>query len=158
MLNALDGVGAQEGRILYATTNKYSSLDPALSRPGRMDIHVEFKLASKYQARELFRCFYLPSDEDADVEKSGSGYNSSASGDRDVENSSDATESDVAQSPISPLSADSGFTGTSHRARAPKLSRRQVAELADKFADTIPDREFSMAALQVRLHDSCQFH
>ncbi|KAJ7934868.1 hypothetical protein B0H13DRAFT_1591288 [Mycena leptocephala] len=46
LLNALDGVGAQEGRILFATTNKYSALDPALCRPGRMDLHIEFKLAS----------------------------------------------------------------------------------------------------------------
>ncbi|KIP02268.1 hypothetical protein PHLGIDRAFT_96183 [Phlebiopsis gigantea 11061_1 CR5-6] len=64
LLNALDGVGAQEGRILYATTNKYKALDPALCRPGRMDLHVEFKLASHYQARELFKCFYLPAGPD----------------------------------------------------------------------------------------------
>ncbi len=54
LLNALDGVDAKQGRILVATTNKYDSLDEALSRPGRMDVHIEFKLAAKYQARELF--------------------------------------------------------------------------------------------------------
>lgn len=63
LLNALDGVAAQEGRLLFATTNKYESLDPALTRPGRMDLHIEFKLASKYQARELYRCFFLPDSE-----------------------------------------------------------------------------------------------
>ncbi|KAJ3566491.1 hypothetical protein NP233_g6980 [Leucocoprinus birnbaumii] len=60
LLNALDGVAAQEGRLLYATTNKYEALDPALIRPGRMDLHIEFKAASKYQAQELYRCFFLP--------------------------------------------------------------------------------------------------
>jgi mitochondrial chaperone BCS1 len=73
LLNALDGVGAQEGRILYATTNKYTSLDPALCRPGRMDLHVQFKLASQYQAGELYKCFYMPSGEvekaDKDIDK-----------------------------------------------------------------------------------------
>ena len=61
LLNALDGIAAQEGRILFATTNDYRALDPALCRPGRLDLHIEFKLASKYQCRELFRRFYLPS-------------------------------------------------------------------------------------------------
>jgi hypothetical protein len=60
LLNALDGVGAQEGRLLFATTNRYEALDAALRRPGRMDVHVEFKLASKYQVGELFKRFYLP--------------------------------------------------------------------------------------------------
>src|SRR5882762_9780176 len=63
LLNAIDGIGAHDGRILYATTNKYFALDPALCRPGRMDLHIEFKLASRYQARELFRCFYMPGDD-----------------------------------------------------------------------------------------------
>jgi mitochondrial chaperone BCS1 len=40
LLNALDGVSAQEGRLLFATTNRYSVLDPALTRPGRLDLHV----------------------------------------------------------------------------------------------------------------------
>ncbi|EPQ51535.1 P-loop containing nucleoside triphosphate hydrolase protein [Gloeophyllum trabeum ATCC 11539] len=71
LLNAIDGVGAQEGRILFATTNKYLALDPALCRPGRMDRHIEFKHASRYQARELFRTFYAPGD-DAPMNPNGS--------------------------------------------------------------------------------------
>lgn len=58
LLNAIDGVQAQEGRLLFATTNKYRALDPALVRPGRLDLHIEFTLASKWQARELFKRFY----------------------------------------------------------------------------------------------------
>ena len=58
LLNAIDGVAAQEGRILFATTNKYHALDPALIRPGRLDVHIEFKLAQKQHTEELFRCFY----------------------------------------------------------------------------------------------------
>ncbi|KAF8757887.1 P-loop containing nucleoside triphosphate hydrolase protein [Rhizoctonia solani] len=37
LLNCLDGVAAAEGRLLFATTNHIERLDPALSRPGRMD-------------------------------------------------------------------------------------------------------------------------
>ncbi|KAF8475167.1 P-loop containing nucleoside triphosphate hydrolase protein [Russula ochroleuca] len=76
LLNALDGVSAQEGRLLFATTNRYHSLDSALIRPGRMDIHLEFRLASQYQARELYKRFYFPDapGEVDDEASSDSGY------------------------------------------------------------------------------------
>lgn len=157
LLNALDGVGAQEGRILFATTNKYSSLDPALSRPGRMDIHVEFKLASKYQAAELYRCFYLPTedndegagDHDDDKESVDSGYASVENLDN-LETSSEVSDapSPIALSVLLSPSERSTFIGRSHRDRAPKLSRSKITSLANQFSDAIPDREFSMASLQ----------
>lgn len=65
LLNALDGVAAAEGRILFATTNHLDQLDPALCRPGRMDVWIEFKNASKYQAEHLFRNFFPSSDAEA---------------------------------------------------------------------------------------------
>lgn len=151
LLNALDGVGAQEGRILFATTNKYSSLDPALCRPGRMDIHIEFKLASRYQARELYRCFYLPDSDlaekgtvaekesDSAEENDDSGYSSA-----NEKVPPSPSEASTIDSPIEPFT----FGGSSHRARAPKLSHRKIASLADRFASSLPEREFSMAALQ----------
>lgn len=61
ILNALDGVGAQEGRLLFATTNRIDALDSALCRPGRMDRHIKFQYASQFQAKALFKWFYLPS-------------------------------------------------------------------------------------------------
>ena len=154
LLNALDGVGAQEGRLLFATTNKYMSLDPALSRPGRMDIHVEFKLASKYQATELYRCFYLPDDEgtglddhdeDGDHKESvDSGY---ASADN-IDNLETPSEAPIIHPAPSLYSERSTVVGRSHRDRAPKLSHSKIRSLAKQFSDIIPDREFSMASLQ----------
>jgi len=41
ILNALDGVMARHGRILIATTNHLDKLDPALLRPGRIDLCLE---------------------------------------------------------------------------------------------------------------------
>lgn len=38
LLNALDGIRSQEGRILFMTTNHREKLDPALLRPGRCDM------------------------------------------------------------------------------------------------------------------------
>ncbi|KAJ9114791.1 hypothetical protein QFC24_007110 [Naganishia onofrii] len=58
LLNAIDGVAGSEGRILFMTTNHIEKLDHALIRPGRADIHVEFKNASKAICRDLFKVFY----------------------------------------------------------------------------------------------------
>lgn len=67
LLNALDGVAAAEGRILFATTNHLEQLDPALCRPGRMDVWIEFKNASKFQAENLFRNFFPSADADPPI-------------------------------------------------------------------------------------------
>ena len=58
LLNAIDGVAAQEGRILCLTTNHVENLDPALIRPGRVDMAVEFGHAERQQVRRLFLQFY----------------------------------------------------------------------------------------------------
>ncbi|KAJ3502846.1 hypothetical protein NLJ89_g8701 [Agrocybe chaxingu] len=72
LLNALDGVAASEGRLLFATTNHLERLDPALSRPGRMDVWVEFKNASRWQAEALFRNFFPWEDgEDSEEDVKG---------------------------------------------------------------------------------------
>ncbi|KJA19418.1 hypothetical protein HYPSUDRAFT_44329 [Hypholoma sublateritium FD-334 SS-4] len=141
----------REGRIIFSTTNKYSSLDPALCRPGRMDIHIEFKLASRYQARELYSCFYLP---DSDLGEKGNvtETGSNTEGENDDSGYSSAneklppspSEASTNDSPIEPVI----FSGSSHCARPPKLSHRKIVSLADTFASSIPEREFSMAALQ----------
>ncbi|RDA87599.1 hypothetical protein CP532_3941 [Ophiocordyceps camponoti-leonardi (nom. inval.)] len=58
LLNAIDGVASHEGRVLIMTTNTPESLDPALVRPGRVDVQVAFTNASGVQAAELFRRMY----------------------------------------------------------------------------------------------------
>ncbi len=40
LLNELDGVRSQEGRVLIMTTNHREKLDPALLRPGRADVPI----------------------------------------------------------------------------------------------------------------------
>jgi chaperone BCS1 len=44
ILNVLDGLLSPHGLITIATTNHYESLDPAIVRPGRFDVHLEFNL------------------------------------------------------------------------------------------------------------------
>jgi mitochondrial chaperone BCS1 len=63
LLNAIDGVAAGEGRILFATTNHLEMLDPALIRPGRIDRKVEIAAATREQACRMFRRFFNDCDE-----------------------------------------------------------------------------------------------
>ncbi|KZT67077.1 P-loop containing nucleoside triphosphate hydrolase protein [Daedalea quercina L-15889] len=159
LLNALDGIGAQEGRILFATTNNYKALDPALCRPGRMDLHVEFKLASRHQTESLYKCFYMPvGADDTDSAEADEGYGSrrgSIDGDEtddedeNVESSEKkpllrTSSSPTRRSPTSPPPSDLPSSHLPHH----DLSRSEVLALAARFADTIPEREVSMASLQ----------
>ncbi|MCI0361118.1 MAG: AAA family ATPase [Planctomycetaceae bacterium] len=63
LLNAIDGVAAGEGRILFATTNHPDRLDPALVRPGRIDRQLEIGLAEREQCRRIFQRFFPEADE-----------------------------------------------------------------------------------------------
>jgi mitochondrial chaperone BCS1 len=58
LLNAIDGVAAQEGRALVMTTNHRERLDPALIRPGRADVHVELGTVGADAAARLFARFH----------------------------------------------------------------------------------------------------
>ncbi|KAJ6021257.1 P-loop containing nucleoside triphosphate hydrolase protein [Penicillium herquei] len=58
LLNVLDGVSSQEGRILIMTTNHIEHLDEALIRPGRSDKKVHFKLADQTIATQLFHAVF----------------------------------------------------------------------------------------------------
>ena len=58
LLNALDGVASSEERIIFMTTNHYDRLDPALIRPGRVDVHALLDDAVGEQAQRLYTKFY----------------------------------------------------------------------------------------------------
>ncbi|KAL7788198.1 BCS1 N terminal domain-containing protein [Trichoderma ceciliae] len=60
LLNILDGVASQEGRLLIMTTNHIEKLDKALIRPGRVDMIVPFSLADKTMTESIFRAIYAP--------------------------------------------------------------------------------------------------
>lgn len=58
LLNAIDGLVAAEGKLIFFTTNHLEMLDPALLRPGRVDRVISLKLASHSQIRRLFLRFF----------------------------------------------------------------------------------------------------
>ncbi|KIJ36051.1 hypothetical protein M422DRAFT_261599, partial [Sphaerobolus stellatus SS14] len=120
LLNALDGIAAQEGRILFATTNRLAALDDALCRPGRMDVHVEFQNASKWQAKKLFGCFFPPTSKflgDEDDKVAGA------------------------------VPKHWQPKATSRFATVP-LTDEEAEQYAEQFSEIIPERMFSVATLQ----------
>ncbi|KAF7337377.1 p-loop containing nucleoside triphosphate hydrolase protein [Mycena sanguinolenta] len=63
LLNVLDSVASEEGRLTFATTNHIEQLDPALIRPGRMDLKIQYGLATTEQLEQMFERFYPYNDE-----------------------------------------------------------------------------------------------
>lgn len=58
LLNMLDGVASAEARILFMTTNYIERLDPALIRPGRVDVKEHIGHATDYQLEQIYQRFY----------------------------------------------------------------------------------------------------
>ncbi len=58
ILNIIDGIRETPGRILIITSNNYYSLDPALIRPGRIDMTLEMKNASIDVIKEMYNHYY----------------------------------------------------------------------------------------------------
>ncbi|KAL6852380.1 hypothetical protein ACO1O0_006924 [Amphichorda felina] len=118
LLNILDGVASQEGRVLIMTTNHLENLDKALIRPGRVDMTVEFGRADTDMTAAIFRAIYTPYDGER---------NPSTGVDRKGEKQS---------------SPEDDHEGN----RAKTLE--QIDDLAQRFAAKIPGLEFSPAEIQ----------
>ncbi|EFN70329.1 Mitochondrial chaperone BCS1 [Camponotus floridanus] len=66
LLNCLDGVASTEARILFMTTNYLDRLDPALIRPGRVDVKEYIGWCSINQIEQMFLRFYKEPGKDPD--------------------------------------------------------------------------------------------
>jgi len=58
VLNTLDGVLEINGSIIVMTTNHPETLDPALSRPGRVTLNIELKTMKSKDALSLIQKYY----------------------------------------------------------------------------------------------------
>ncbi|KAK9464706.1 BCS1 N terminal-domain-containing protein [Lipomyces arxii] len=67
LLNALDGVASSEERLIFMTTNHPENLDPALVRPGRVDVRELIDNASPDQIKKMFLRFYEGADKTSDL-------------------------------------------------------------------------------------------
>lgn len=58
ILNTIDGIVENHGRIMIITTNYIEKLDSALIRPGRMDMKINFTKCSKNTYKKIIEHFY----------------------------------------------------------------------------------------------------
>ena len=133
LLNIVDGVGAGEGRIMVATTNYYDRLDEALIRPGRIDLEVKFELASKYQAREQFCQFYVPTTSITKEKEPGFALS-------DTDQGKDG-------SPTSTALTEKYFEDKNLHLDDLDFTTR-INRLADQFVEDFPEYVISSASLQ----------
>ncbi|KAF9161986.1 hypothetical protein DFQ26_003968 [Actinomortierella ambigua] len=152
LLNAIDGVAAQEGRILCMTTNHLDRLDDALIRPGRIDIRARFGRATKSQAKELFIKFY-PHRPSAAQHSLSQPTTSLASTDpsEDEISGEDEKAGHLAAKKHQLSTAETASGTTTAEADSDRLTQAKMAatkELASKFAEAVPDQMFSIAQLQ----------
>jgi ATP-dependent 26S proteasome regulatory subunit len=66
ILNLWDGIRETPGRIMIITSNHYQDLDPALIRPGRIDITLQLSYASREIIKEMYNHLF---EESIDSEK-----------------------------------------------------------------------------------------
>ena len=57
-INALDGVAAHEGSVVFLTTNHPELIDDAAIRSGRVDFRLELGLCDRHQLYWMFRKFF----------------------------------------------------------------------------------------------------
>ena len=138
LLNTIDGVASSEGRILIMTTNHAENLDPALLRPGRVDLTIEFSNADSQTIGSLFRAIYSEIEGDWGDPVSSSKMGESR-GDGEVLACKTKSNVTTATPPSAP---------TTRQRIGHGLSADQIHDLAQEFARQIPNKQFSPAQIQ----------
>ncbi|KIX99581.1 uncharacterized protein Z520_05157 [Fonsecaea multimorphosa CBS 102226] len=140
LLNAIDGVASQEGRVLIMTTNHVERLDKALTRPGRIDLTIKFDLATKQQIKDLFVRMYCVDS----VEMRRQPTKISHILPNQVEMANTPKDGDMDRH-------QTDFYLGRHKdipKEAPSADGRSVLDLAEQFATSLPERTFSPAEIQ----------
>jgi chaperone BCS1 len=145
LLNILDGVASQEGRVLIMTTNHIEKLDKALIRPGRVDMIVKFGRADRDMTAAIFRAIYAPLEGD-DVPPA-SDLNVRVKKSRPLLSfkSSAKVAAEVAEKEKK-AAEDKQKEEDETRKKDETLAR--VEKLAGQFAERVPAHEFSPAEIQ----------
>lgn len=138
LLNTIDGAASHEGRVLIMTTNHPEKLDPALIRPGRVDMQVLFTLATRLQARDIFTRMYSSAASELTCPPPSTPSKSRPS-----------TPTKSKHPKLSSTREDEEFLELLTRdPQLDVLEKEQLADLADEFATSLPEDMFSPAEIQ----------
>ncbi|KAI2785947.1 hypothetical protein POX_h09711 [Penicillium oxalicum] len=150
LLNVLDGVAASEGRILVMTTNHPEKLDEALLRAGRIDMHIEFRLAITEDIEKLYKSIYSISKSDRlhrTSRKQNPSRGCAQNGSRSSSSSAGLANDAIPAGPESDPRCAQGCIKHDCEKRIHKLESR-IASLAQEFASRVPGGVFSPAEIQ----------
>ncbi|OMP85261.1 putative mitochondrial chaperone BCS1-B [Diplodia seriata] len=136
LLNAIDGVATHEGRVLVMTTNHPEKLDDALIRPGRVDMQVEFSLATHEQMRDIFIRMYSPDGESQPTQTVRRRLINNAHSKPGLNGASKAPVNEKVI-PKLPMSTT-----------LPALSKDELCRMAEKFMGHMPEGKLSPAEVQ----------
>ncbi|KAL4984256.1 BCS1 N terminal-domain-containing protein [Aspergillus falconensis] len=134
LLNVIDGVAACEGRILVMTTNHPEKLDPALVRPGRIDMSIAFGYSTTSDIKELFSAIYSTLEGDLRVSR--------------TERLSPKLRAKMAKRTSTSDLANRANTNIVIHKGASEFSEEQVRVWAGEFAERVPAAEFTPAEIQ----------
>lgn len=136
LLNAIDGVASHEGRVLVMTTNFPEKLDEALIRPGRVDMKVEFTMATRSQIRELFIRMYSSDPIRTTKGPSKSSFHRAVGRDLDEQMSN------------GDIDATGGANTLPGYSRHSVIPLAELTDIADEFASLVPEGKFTPAEIQ----------
>jgi chaperone BCS1 len=139
LLNVIDGVASQEGRVLIMTTNHIEKLDEALIRPGRVDMKVKFDLADSAMIKTLFKGIFATLE--GDFPKS---LAIKANDTLKTEKSWMGTKKRVDEY----IPSEDEEELAKEKAAKKLAEEARVSALADDFAAIIPSHIFSPAEIQ----------
>lgn len=151
LLNVIDGVAASEGRILIMTTNHVEKLDPALLRPGRVDMKIAFGCTSEADIKELFTSIY--GTKANDISRSGAPTTHSNGSNGSVKFPTATIVANTAKANGKIVQNSEESNGGVEKGKGEDLQglvflRSRISDLASEFAAVVPSGEFTAAEIQ----------
>jgi chaperone BCS1 len=136
LLNTIDGAASHEGRVLIMTTNHPNKLDPALIRPGRIDLQIKFTLATRSQCSDIFTRMYSNSDPSLTSPLPDP-----------ISPANDTTKNPKSVPPHK--HSDGDFLDLiRQKASTEEVEPEKLKAMAEQFAEQIPEDTFSPAEIQ----------
>lgn len=145
LLNILDGVASQEGRVLIMTTNHLEKLDKALIRPGRVDMTVKFDRADSGMISAIYRAIFAPIEGD---DSPSATSKTAAAPPSPTSRALFQLESKLKAAVLTPEEEAKKAAAAAEAARQRAETVAKVEALAARFAEKIPSHEFSPAEIQ----------